>query len=157
MELQDDQAGQNASCPNCGNVSVVPAPAQPAGQAPVAPQPPSEADRDKDARTWGMLCHLAAFAGVLGIPFANIIGPLVIWLIQKDKHPFVDEQGKESVNFQISMTIYSVIAAILCFVLIGFVLLPALIVLNVVFVIIAAVAASKGQSYRYPLKIRFIR
>ncbi len=55
---------------------------------------------EKDARTWAMLCHIGAFAGYI-IPFGHIIAPLVIWLIKKDESPFVDDQGKESLNFQI--------------------------------------------------------
>ena len=69
---------------------------------------------EKQERTWAMLCHLGAFAGLI-FPFANIFAPLVIWLIKKDESLFVEDQGKESLNFQISMTIYCVVAAILTF------------------------------------------
>ena len=112
---------------------------------------------DSQSRTWGMLCHLIALTGLLGIPFANIIGPLIIWQIKKNESPFVDEQGKESLNFQISVTIYLIGAALLMFVLIGFVLVPGIIVTSIVFVVIASVKASNGESYRYPLCIRFIK
>ena len=91
------------------------------------------------------------------IPFGNIIGPLVLWAIKKDETPSVNEHGKESVNFQISMTIYTIVAALSTFILIGFVLLPAVIVLNIVLVIIAGVKAANGEFYRYPLTIRFIK
>ena len=79
---------------------------------------------DKDARLWAMLCHLSTFAGMVGIPFGNILGPLIIWLIKKDEYPFVDDQGKEALNFQISMTVYLIVSVLLCFVLVGFILLP---------------------------------
>jgi len=72
-------------------------------------------------------------------------------------YPFVDDQGKESLNFQISMAIYGIISGILCLVLIGFVLLIVLLVANVILIIIATVRASKGEVYRYPFTIRFIK
>ncbi len=110
----------------------------------------------KEARTWAMLCHLGVFAGNI-IPFGHIIAPLVIWLIKKDESPFVDDQGKESLNFQISMTIYFIIALLLMFVFIGFILLPALVIFDLVIVIVAAVKVNEGVKYRYPLSIRFIK
>ena len=73
---------------------------------------------NEEARTWGMWCHLASlvgiplgllsFIGIPPLPFANILGPLAIWLWKKKEHPFIDEQGKESLNFQISLTIYAI-------------------------------------------------
>ncbi len=110
---------------------------------------------EKDARTWAMLCHIGAFAGYI-IPFGHIIAPLVIWLIKKDESPFVDDQGKESLNFQISMSIYAIIAALLTLVVIGVVLLIAVVIFDVIMVIIASVRANNGERYRYPLCMRFI-
>ncbi len=103
-----------------------------------------------------MACHLASLAIFLGVPFGNIFGPMVIWLIKRGELPAVDMHGKESMNFQISMTIYYVIAGVLCTILIGFLFLAALFILHVIFVIQAAVAADRGELYRYPLTIRFI-
>ncbi len=111
---------------------------------------------EKDARTWAMLCHIGAFAGYI-IPFGHIIAPLVIWLIKKDESPFVDDQGKESLNFQISMSIYAIIAALLIIAVIGIVLLTAVVIFDVIMVIIAAVRANSGERYRYPLCLRFIK
>jgi hypothetical protein len=79
-----------------------------------------------------------------------------VWLVKRGESPEIDAHGKESVNFQLTMLIYSVISGILCLVLIGFVLLAILHVLNVVFVIIASIRASEGKFYRYPLTIRFL-
>lgn len=110
----------------------------------------------KDERTWGMLCHLIAFSGVV-IPFGSIIGPLVIWLIKKDEMPFVDDQGKESLNFQITMLIAIIISAILTVVVIGFLLLAVLGIFWLVIVIMAAVKANDGVAYRYPYAIRFLK
>ncbi|NIM90730.1 MAG: DUF4870 domain-containing protein [Candidatus Aminicenantes bacterium] len=107
-------------------------------------------------RTWGLIAHLSALAGFI-VPFGHIIGPLVIWLIKKDESPFVDDQGKESINFQISMTLYAVVAAVLVLVVIGIFLLIGIGILDVVLVIVAAVKANAGEKFRYPLTIRFIR
>lgn len=117
------------------------------------------------ARNWGMLCHLSALlgfirfpgTGILPIPFGHILGPLVVWLLTKNRHPFADDQGKEALNFQLSMTIYALASSILVFVLIGALLLIILVVMDMVFLIIAAVKAGNGETYRYPLTLRFIR
>lgn len=109
-----------------------------------------------DERMWGMLCHLSTFAGYL-IPFGNIVGPLIIWMIKKDEYAFVDDQGKEALNFQISVTIYSFVSIILIFVIVGMLLLPAVIIFDLVMTIIAAVKANGGEYYRYPLTIRFVK
>ena len=119
------------------------------------PETPPETP-DKDARTMAMLCHLLALSTFIGIPFGNIIGPLIIWAIKKDEHPFVDDQGKESLNFQITMTIVAIVAFILVFLFIGIPLLIALAIFVLVMVIVAAIKANEGVAYRYPLTIRFI-
>ncbi|MHC4819058.1 MAG: DUF4870 domain-containing protein [Planctomycetota bacterium] len=111
----------------------------------------------KEAHRLGMFCHLLAFAGFLGILFGNIVGPLVLWLIKKDEIPFVDDQGKEVVNFQISLTIYALIAAPLCLLIVGFVLLGVIWIGGIVQTIIGALRASEGQRYRYPYTIRFLK
>lgn len=109
----------------------------------------------KQERTWGMLCHLTAL-GVFIFPLGNIVGPLIVWLIKKDESPFVEDQGKESLNFQISFTIYCVLSAILIVVVIGIFLLIALGILFIILVIIASIKANEGEKYRYPLTIRLI-
>ena len=73
----------------------------------------------KDERTWAMLCHFSAFTGFIFPLGGNILAPLILWLIKKEELPFVDDQGKEVLNFQISMTIYFIISGILCIILIG--------------------------------------
>jgi uncharacterized Tic20 family protein len=114
-------------------------------------------DEEKKANTWGMLCHLTALTAFVGVPFGHVIGPLVVWLLKKNDYPFVYEQGKESLNFQISMTIYAVIAGLLCFVFIGFVMLGILVIVVLILVIMASVRASNGESYQYPFTIRFFK
>lgn len=110
----------------------------------------------QEQKKWAMFCHLSSLLGYIsGIGF--IVAPLLVWLLKKDENPFVDEQGKESLNFQISMLIYFAIAGVLCAILIGFFILPVLGILQLIFVIIASVKAKDGFSYRYPLTIRFIK
>jgi uncharacterized Tic20 family protein len=109
-----------------------------------------------EEKTWATFCHLGAFSGYF-FPFAHIIVPLVLWLIKKDEMPLVNDQGKESLNFQISMTLYYVLSTILIVALIGTVLLIGLNIFNLIVVIIASVKANKGEKFRYPLCIRFIR
>jgi uncharacterized Tic20 family protein len=111
------------------------------------PKPP---EASKDARTFAMLAHLLAI-------FTSFLGPLIIWLVKKDEHPFVDEQGKEALNFQITVAIAYIVAGLLSFLCIGFLLFPAVWVVNLIFCIMACVAVNKGEHYRYPLTIRFIK
>jgi uncharacterized Tic20 family protein len=155
-------------------------------------------DNDQEARNWAMLCHLSSIVWIplalllaligipLPIPFLNIVGPLVVCLSKKNQHPLIDAHGKESLNFQISLTIYSVIAGIVFLFLItvtcgigfsssssttqsplvqiGLVLGIAAIVLSLIvgivqlfLVIFAAIKAKKGEFYHYPFTLRFLR
>jgi uncharacterized protein len=111
----------------------------------------------RDVRTWNVLCHATALAGFF-VPWAgHILGPLIVWLAKRNDSPEIDEYGKESLNFQISMLIYNAIAGVLCLVLIGFVILFILHILNLVLVIVASIQASEGKFYRYPMTIRLIK
>jgi len=125
---------------------------------------------DQQERTWGMLSHLAAFVEFLGLPtLGNIIGPLIVWLIFRERHPFVDDQGRESINFQLSITIYALVlvaiiglVGVLTFGIGLILLLPFIIavavlyyIAKVVLVIMASIAAYNGEPYRYPFTIRF--
>jgi hypothetical protein len=112
------------------------------------PQPSTEVS--KDARMWGMLCHL------LGL-FTCFIGPLIIWLIKKDEDPFIDNQGKEALNFQITVAIAGIVSAVLTVVCVGFILGIAVSIADLVFSIIASIKANGGEKYRYPVSIRFIK
>lgn len=108
-------------------------------------------------RTWAMLAHLAALLGYVGIPFGHILGPLIVWLSKKDDDPFIDAHGRESLNFQISMTLYMIISFVLVFVFIGIILMFVLIALHIALCIIAALRANQGQIYRYPFTIHFLQ
>jgi len=113
----------------------------------------------KDARMWAMFCHLGGLAGLVPIvpAFGSIIAPLVIWQMKKNEFPFVDEQGKEAVNFQISMLLYAIICIPFCFICIGVFLLAAVGIVDIVLLLIAAIKANNGEHYRYPICIRFIK
>jgi len=110
---------------------------------------------NKDEKMWAMLCHLSALAGFI-IPFGNVIAPLVIWILKKDEFPHVDDQGKEALNFQISMTIYFIVGAILILVAIGIVILPILGIFWLIMIVIASIKANDGEKYRYPFTIRLV-
>jgi uncharacterized Tic20 family protein len=118
---------------------------------------PGSKEINKDARMWAMICHLAGLAGIILPASGNIVAPLIIWQIKKDSNPFIDEQGKEAVNFQISMSIYLIASIILSFICIGVPLIIATIIVFFVFMLIAAVKANNGYHYRYPLTMRFIK
>jgi len=106
-------------------------------------------------KQWAMICHLGAFAGYV-VPFGNIIVPLVIWSLKRNESAIIDKAGKESVNFQISITLYILVSIILIFLIIGIFLIIALFMVNVILVIIAAIKADKGETYEYPMSIKFI-
>jgi len=119
---------------------------------------------NKDARMWAMICHLGGLGGLLPIvpAIGCIIAPLIIWQVKKDEDPFIDEQGKEAVNFQISMLLYALAGSVACAITcIGAFLIPVVVVIvgifDLVFLLIAAVKANDGHHYRYPLTIRFIK
>lgn len=128
----------------------------PAGNRPTHEQPGAEehetADQpesSKDARGMAMLCHLL---GVVGF-----VGPLVIWLNEKDKHRFVDEHGRAAMNYQISILIYYFVSWLLSLLFIGIILLFVLTLVHFVLVIIGAVRASCGKTWRYPIAIPFLK
>jgi uncharacterized Tic20 family protein len=111
----------------------------------------------RDARKWAMLCHIMALVGLLGNGIGFVLGPLLIWMIKKEDHPFVNEQGKEAVNFQITMMLIAIACGLLAFVVIGLLLLPIVLIVAVVFSVIGAIKANEGEHYRYPFSWRLIK
>lgn len=137
-------------------------PPPPASPTTSAPQPPT--DPEGQARTWNMLCHLSALAGLVGVPFGNILGPLLIWQIKKNEFPSVEIHGKAALNFQITVTLAVFISAAGAFVLslfcVGYLLIPLAMVValvGMVFAIIAGIKANNGEDYKYPYTIEFVK
>jgi uncharacterized Tic20 family protein len=119
---------------------------------------PTPASREE--RQWGTACHLSSLLVLTGVPLLNIVGPLVVWLLRKDRYAFVDDQGKEAMNFQISITLYVLIALALTLTVVlaplTLPLLVALAVFDIVMIVIATIKANDGVAYRYPLTLRLI-
>lgn len=107
-------------------------------------------DLGMDPKSFALLLHLSSL-------LFPLFGPLVMWLIGKDKDPFVDAHGKSAVNFHISMTIYYIGSLLLMIVFIGVFMIFALVIIQLIFTIIAAVKANNGEHYSYPLTIQFIK
>ncbi len=116
-----------------------------------------------DSTNWGMGAHLAALSTLIGVPFGNIVGPLVVWLIKRKEDAYVERHAREALNFNISVTIYGIVlvaaGVVLLFVVVGLLLFVAAGVLFVVWLVLtvmAAVKAARGEPYTYPLTLRFI-
>ncbi len=113
----------------------------------------------EEAKKWAMACHLGGLAGLTCIPFANIILPLIFWQIKKDMDPFVDDQGKEAVNFQLTVTIAGLINTALTFIIpiVPIFIGMGIFIVYIVFTILGGLAAGKGETYRYPYTLRLIK
>jgi uncharacterized Tic20 family protein len=111
---------------------------------------------DEAARNSAVAAHLSTFAGLV-VPFGSVIGPLAVWLTRRDRDPFIDDAGREALNFGISIAIYGVVALVGALMLVGIPLLVVGVVAWVVLGSLAAVKASQGQAYRYPLTLRLVR
>jgi len=109
-----------------------------------------------DEKQMGLFLHLSQLANLILFPI-GIVLPIVLWQTQKEKMPALDVHGKMVTNFMISMTIYWIVTFVLMFVLIGFLLLPVVFIIGLVFPIIGAMKANNGEFYEYPLTIKFIK
>jgi len=137
----------------------------------VTPSPPSEpvtAGPSPEERQWAMFAHLSAILGGLltgafGGGWGCFIGPLIIWLVKKDTMPFVDDQGKEALNFNITVAIAFVVLLLLSIMTFGIgliIAIPLWVIIGIawlVFTIIAAIKANEGVRYRYPFTLRLIK
>jgi uncharacterized Tic20 family protein len=110
----------------------------------------------KEVRQWAMICHFAAFIGLI-FPFGNLLGPLIVWQLKKETDPFIDSQGKEALNFQITVAIAAMICFLLMVIVIGFPLLMLVGIGALVLTIIAGIKANDGIAYRYPFTLRLIK
>jgi uncharacterized Tic20 family protein len=106
-------------------------------------------------RTYSMFTHLALLTFHVIVP---VVPTLILWLIKRDKSPYVDDHGREAINFQLSLLLYAIVAFVIGLVTCGagFLLYIPIYVLGLVGMILAAIAANKGQYYRYPMTIRFV-
>jgi uncharacterized protein len=129
-----------ATCPQCGaNLA--------AGDANQA----TRADAvDQEVRNTAVAAHLSTFAGLI-MPFGSVIGPLAVWLTRRHRDPFIDQAGREALNFGITIAIYGLVALVAALMLVGIPLLLVGVIAWVVLASLAAVKASQGQPYRYPL------
>ncbi len=121
------------------------------GAAPDAQRPTT-----RDERQWAMLCHVSAMLMYVTV-IGGIVAPLIIWLLKKDEMPFVADQGRETINFQITILLALIAAVILMFVVVGFLLFWALLAFHFVVTIVAAVRVTDGVWYRYPFCWRVIK
>lgn len=165
-------------CPQCAApvssdpapVSGSPAPAEPGGHSPADPpapaSPPSGGHGGLTEHNWAVLAHLSALAPlVVGLPL-TFLGPLVMWLLARDRGPHARDQATEALNFNISWLVWGLVLLIAGVALsvptVGIAIFPALLLLGalaiawLILVIIAAVRAAGGETFRYPLTIRFL-
>lgn len=128
----------------------------------VSPTPAASGSASVQERQWGMTAHLSAFAGLL-VPFGSVLGPLIVWLVKREEMPFVDDQGKEALNFNI---LAGIVAAALLVLTVGTLGVGIILTLPVgiglglvwlVFTIMAAIKANEGVAYRYPINLRLVK
>ena len=100
----------------------------------------------REERQWAMLCHYSAFFWVLIPMVGNVLGPLVIWQWKKEDSPFIDHQGRESLNFQINYTLAMMLCHVLSWVLIGFPLMILVTLVGLVLVVIGGIRANEGRA-----------
>jgi uncharacterized Tic20 family protein len=136
---------QAPTCPQCG-VNLV------AGTN----EGTQAAEVDRAVRNTAVAAHLSTFAGLV-VPFGSVIGPLAVWLTRRHRDPFIDDPGREALNFGISIAIYNAVALVAALMLVGIPFLIVGVVAWVVLASLAAVKASQGQPYRYPLTMRLVR
>lgn len=146
-------------CQNCGTTVVIPQVAPfPATQQTyrITTPPPINTGISKEERIWAMLCHFSSMLVYL-FPYGHIIVLLILWLIKRDTSPFIDDQGKEALNYNLSIMIYATIALMFSFFIVGIPFLVGLFIFDFIIIIVAGVRASNGEYYRYPITIRFIK
>jgi uncharacterized protein len=110
----------------------------------------------QEVRNTAVAAHLSTFAGLV-MPFGSVIGPLAVWLTRCHRDPFIDQAGREALNLGISIAIYGAVVLAAALMLVGIPFLIVRVVAWVVLASLAAVKASQGQPYRYPLTMRLVR
>jgi len=120
------------------------------------PQYIKNKDVSTEEKNLAVIMHLSILAGIL-IPFVGLLIPVVIWALKKNESPYVDDQGKEVINFIINIFIAGIIIGILCLIIIGFILIVPLALFLIIMPIVAAVKCGDGTYYKYPLIFKFIK
>ena len=108
-----------------------------------------------EEKNWAAIAHLSAFSGMI-IPFGHILGPLIVWLVKRGDSELVGEEAKEALNCQISVTVYLLLCIPAAFIVIGGFLFGIILIMDFVLIIVAAIHASKAESYNYPFIFRLI-
>ena len=117
----------------------------------------TEAPVPGDERKWAAIAHLAALAGVIVPMGGAVLGPLIVWYMKKEQMPFVADQAREALNFQLTVFIASFIGLLLIFIGIGVLVLLLLFLADLVLIWIATFNASEGVAYRYPVNLRLVK
>ena len=150
----------NRTCPACSARLDQPTPTCPHCGANLAAGGTDQATGagavDQAVRSTAVAAHLSTFAGLV-VPFGSVIGPLAVWLTRRDRDPFIDDTGREALNFGITIAIYGSVLLVAALMLVGIPLLMVGVIAWVMLASLAAVKASQGQSYRYPLTMRLVR
>jgi uncharacterized protein len=121
-------------------------------------QPPASGTAPTEhERTWGMLAHLSALVGLVVPPIGIVLGPLAVWLARREDSAFVAAHAREALNFNITVLLGIVVCALLMLVFVGFLLGTALFIAWLVMTLIAAIKASEGEAYRYPISLRLVK
>jgi uncharacterized Tic20 family protein len=128
-----------------------------AGSAPTAPVGGS-GDRapGREERQWAMLCHVSAMLMYV-TAIGGLVAPFVIWLLKREEMPFVADQGKETINFQITILLALAASVVLMLVVVGFVVFWALLAFHFIVTLVAAVKVTEGVAYRYPFCWRVLK
>lgn len=107
-------------------------------------------------RSQAALCHMLGFCGFL-LPFGNILAPFIWWMARRDESPYVNEVGKDVINFQLTMTLYYMVSMLLCLLVIGFVFIMIFFIIHIFCMVKATVRTLNEDAYYYPFTIRFLR
>ena len=119
--------------------------------------PAPDAAPSESERTWGMVAHLAALAGLVFPLVGNVVGPLLVWVAKKDESVWVGEQAREALNFNITVALAGIACALLALIFIGLLLGTALFIAWLVMTLVAGIRASEGVQYHYPNSLRLIK
>ena len=135
-----------ATCPHCGTTLT----------AGGTNQATEAGTVDQEVRNTAVAAHLSTLVGLV-VPFGSVIGPLAVWLTRRERDPFIDQAGREALNFGITIAIYGAVLLVATLLLVGIPLLIVGMIGWVVLACLAATRASQGQAYRYPLTLRLVR